>query len=77
MTKAARKPKSTGNETAGMTGLGNLLTAGKLAVAWGVKPAEVKKAIAAAGVRPDASRCGCAYYSRAAAASIKKHLAKG
>ena len=77
MTKATGKPKSRGKETAGMARPGDLLTAGKLAVAWGVKPADVKKAVLAAGVRPDATRCGCAYYGRGAAASIKKHLAKG
>jgi len=77
MTKATGKPKSRGKEAVGMAGPGDLLTAGKLAVAWAVKPADVKKAIVAAGVRPDATRCGCAYYSPAAAASIRKHLAKG
>ena len=77
MTKATDKPKSRAKETAVVAGPGDLLTAGKLAVAWGVKPVDVKKAIVAAGVRPDATRCGCAYYSRGAAASIKKHLAKG
>lgn len=77
MTKATGKAKTAGKETAGAAGPGDLLTAGKLAVAWGVKPAEVKKAIVAAGVRPDATRCGCAYYGRGAVASIKKHLTKG
>lgn len=77
MTKTAGKTKKAAKGGAGMTGSGELLTAGKLAAAWGVKPTEVKQAIAAAGVRPDAARCGCAYYGKGTAASIKKHLAKG
>ena len=74
MTKALGKAKGAGKAEAGMAGPSELLTAGKLAAAWGVKPGDVKRAIAAAGVSPDATRCGCAYYGKAAAASIKKHL---
>jgi hypothetical protein len=60
-----------------MAAPGDLLTAGKLAVAWGVKPGDVKKAIVASRVKPDLVRCGCAYYGRATVASIKKALGKG
>jgi hypothetical protein len=74
MTKGSGKSKGAGKTEAGMAGPVDLLTAGKLAAAWGVKPGDVKRAIAAAGVQPDATRCGCAYYGKAAAASIKKHL---
>jgi len=53
------------------------MTAGKLAATWGVRPGDVKKAIAAAGARPDVTRCGCVYYGPATVARIKKHIAKG
>ncbi len=75
MTKMLGKAKS-GRKTAGMTSGGDLLTAGKLAGAWGVKPGDVKKAIVASGVKPDAVRCGCAYYGKGTAASIKRCLGK-
>lgn len=77
MTRVTGKTKKAPKSPTGMAGVGDLLTAGKLAAAWGVKPAEVKQAIAAAGARPDAVRCGCAYYGKGTAASIKKHLARG
>lgn len=76
MTTAIRKGEKVTKRAAGMAGPSDLLTAGKLAEAWGVKPGNVKRAIAEAGVQPDTVRCGCAYYGKTAAASIKKHLAK-
>ncbi len=76
MFRAAGKAKKVLKSGAGMVGASDLLTAGKLAQAWGVTPADVKKAVASAGVHPDVVRCGCAYYGKATAASIKKHLAK-
>ena len=76
MTKAPSKPKASAKAAAGMAGPADLLTAGKLAAEWGVKPGDVKRAIEAAGVQPDTTRCGCAYYGKATAASIKKHLTK-
>lgn len=77
MRKVTGKGRKAAKDGGGMAGPGGLLTAGKLAEAWGVKPAEVKKAIAAAGVRPDAVRCGCAYYGAGTAAAIRKHLVGG
>jgi hypothetical protein len=77
MSKTVGKAQVASKRGTGMVGGGDLLTAGKLAVAWGVKPGDVKRAISAAGARPDATRCGCAYYGPATAARIKKHLAKG
>lgn len=74
MTKTAGTSKVAGKGKAETGGPGDLLTAGKLAAAWGVKPADVKKAIVAARVKPDATRCGCAYYGKTSAASIRKHL---
>ncbi len=76
MFRAAGKAKKVLKSGAGMVGASDLLTAGKLAQAWGVTPSDVKKAVASAGVQPDVVRCGCAYYGKATAASIKKHLAK-
>jgi hypothetical protein len=77
MTKTIGKAKAVGRSSTGMTGAEGLMTAGKLAAGWGVKPGDVKKAIAAAGARPDTTRCGCAYYGPATVARIKKHIAKG
>jgi hypothetical protein len=77
MTKTVGKAKAAGKSSAGMAGAEGLMTAGKLAAAWGVKAGDVREAIAAAGVRPDATRCGCAYYGPAAAARIKKQMVKG
>ncbi len=76
MTKVLGKAKGARKTGAGMAAAGDLLTAGKLAEAWGVKPGDVKKAIVASGVKPDAVRCGCAYYGTGAAASIRKRLGK-
>ena len=74
MTKRVGKAPMAGKQGATTERGGDLLTAGKLAAAWGVRPGDVKKAIAAAGARPDATRCGCAYYGPATAARIKKRL---
>lgn len=51
-----------------------LLTAAKIAEQLGVKPAQVKKAIAAAGVAPDAKKGGCAYYAPATVKKIRKAI---
>jgi hypothetical protein len=77
MTKRVGKAKAAGRSSTGMAGAEGLVTAGKLAAAWGTKAGDVKKAIAAAGVRPDATRCGCAYYGPATVARIKKQMLKG
>lgn len=77
MTRSIAKAKRAAKTGTGMGAASDLLTAGKLAAAWGVKPGDVKKAIVAAGVKPDAVRCGCAYYGRGTVASIKKALEKG
>jgi len=77
MTKTVGKARMTSKQATATEQGTDLLTAGKLAAAWGVKLGDVKKAISAAGATPDATRCGCAYYGPAAAARIKKHLVKG
>jgi len=51
-----------------------LLTTAKIAEKLGVKPADVKKAIAAAGVQPDAKRGACAYYGPESVKKIEKVL---
>lgn len=53
-----------------------LTTTGKMATEWGVSVGEVRKAVEAAGVKPDAMRGACAYYSRATAARIKKAMGR-
>lgn len=52
----------------------DLLTAGKLAAAWGVSPKAVKDAIAKAGVDADVVKGGCKYYGPETAEKIKKEL---
>jgi len=51
-----------------------LLTAAKIAEQLGVPPAQVKKAIAAAGVAPDAKKGCCSYYGSASVKRIQKVL---
>jgi hypothetical protein len=51
-----------------------LLTAAKIAEQLGVAPAQVKKAIAAASVAPDAKKGGCSYYGPASVKRIQKAL---
>jgi hypothetical protein len=51
-----------------------LLTAGKLATAWGVSPKLVKQAIEKAGVEADVVKGGCKYYGPETAEKIKKEL---
>lgn len=50
------------------------LTAGKVAKALEVRPAEVKKAIAELGLEPDVVKGGCSYYSSDSVKKIKKKL---
>jgi hypothetical protein len=52
----------------------NLLTAGKLAEAWGVSAKAVKDAIAKAGVKPDAQKGPCAYFGPETAKKIQAAL---
>ena len=54
----------------------DLLTAGKLAEAWGVPAKAVKEAIAKAGVKPDAVKGPCAYFGTETAKKIKAALKK-
>ncbi len=49
-----------------------LYTAGKVAKELGVKPGDVKKAIASLGIKPDVVKGGCSYYSEATVKKIKK-----
>jgi len=58
----------------GKTDSGNLLTATKLAAAWGVKPTALKKKLQEAGVEPDHVRCGCAYYDKTRLEKMRKKL---
>lgn len=51
-----------------------LLTAGKIAKEFGVKPGDVKRAITALGIEPDVVKGGCSYYSESTAKKIKKGL---
>ncbi|MCW5979888.1 MAG: hypothetical protein KIT09_17540 [Bryobacteraceae bacterium] len=51
-----------------------LLTAAKVAEQLGASPAQVKKAIAAAGVVPDAKKGACAYYGPQTVKRIQKAL---
>lgn len=53
-----------------------LTTTAKMAAEWGVSAGEVRKAVKAAGVKPDAMRGACAYYSRATAGRIRKVMGK-
>ena len=52
----------------------SMMTSAKLAEAWGVSPAKVKKAIAELGIEPDAKKGPCAYYSDVTAKKIKGAL---
>ena len=52
----------------------DLLTAGKLAAAWGVSAKVVKAAIEKAGVEPDVTKGACKYYGPETAEKIKKEL---
>jgi hypothetical protein len=52
----------------------DLLTAGKVAKALEVKPAEVKKAITELGLEPDVVKGGCSYYNPDSVMKIKKKL---
>lgn len=52
----------------------DLLTAGKIANELGVSAAKVKKAIQDLGLKPDARKGACSYYSKAAVTKIKKQL---
>ncbi len=47
------------------------MTAGKIAVALKAPPAQVKKAIAALGLKPTAKKGGCSYYGAEALPRIK------
>jgi len=71
--KAAAK-KSVKKTAAKAAPKGELLTAAKIAQKLGVKPAEVKKAIVAAGLTPDVKRGACAYYKPATVKKIQKAL---
>jgi len=71
--KAAAK-KMAAKKTAASAKTEELLTAAKIAQKLGVKPAEVKKAIAAAGLAPDVKRGACAYYKPATVKKIQKAL---
>lgn len=51
-----------------------LLTAGSVAKQLGVKPADVTKAITAAGIAPDRVAGACKYYGPAAVKVIQKAL---
>lgn len=51
------------------------LSAGKLAAAWGAKPAAVKKLLAAHAVEPDLVHCGCKYYDVRKLDALKAELA--
>ena len=51
-----------------------LLTAGKLATAFGVSAKAIKEAIAKAGVEPDVTKGACKYYGPETAEKIKKEL---
>ncbi len=52
----------------------DLLTAGKLAAAFGVSPKVLKEAIIKAGVEPDVTKGACKYYGPESAKKIKKEL---
>jgi hypothetical protein len=52
----------------------NLMTAGNIAKTLGVPDAKVKKAIAALGIKPDAKKGVCSYYSNEALTKIKSSL---
>jgi hypothetical protein len=51
-----------------------LLTAGKIAQALNAKPADVKKAIAALKLEPDAVKGGCSYFGPSKVEKIKAKL---
>ena len=70
--KAAKKTAA--KKTAASAKTEELLTAAKIAQKLGVKPAEVKKAIAAGGLAPDVKRGACAYYKPATVKKIQKAL---
>ena len=52
----------------------DLLTAGKIAEELGVPGGKVKKAITELGLKPDAKKGACAYYSRKTLPKIKAAL---
>jgi hypothetical protein len=49
-----------------------MLTAGKIAEKFDLKPAQIKKAIEKLGIEPDMKKGPCAYYSMDTAQKIKK-----
>jgi hypothetical protein len=51
-----------------------LMTAGSIAAALKAPPAQVKKAIAALGLKPTAKKGACSYYGAAAVPKIKAAL---
>jgi hypothetical protein len=54
----------------------DLLTAGKIAETLGVSAPQVKKAIQTLGLKPDAKKGPCCYYSKDAVAKIKGAIKK-
>jgi len=52
----------------------DLLTAGKLAVAWGVPKAALGKKLKELKVEPDLVKAGCSYYSRVRLEKIRPKL---
>jgi hypothetical protein len=52
----------------------DLLTAGKIAAQLGVPGAKVKKAIQELGIKPDAKKGVCNYYSKATVSKLKSAL---
>ena len=53
------------------TGAAKLMTAGNIAAALKVPPGQVKKAIAALGLKPTAKKGACSYYGAEALPKIK------
>lgn len=54
------------------TGAKDLLTLAAAAKELGASPAALRKAVQAAGIQPDAVRCGCSYYGPKARAAMKR-----
>ncbi len=52
----------------------DLMTSGNIAKALGVSDAKVKKAIKELGIKPEAKKGVCNYYSRGALAKLKTAL---
>ncbi|MDZ7289673.1 MAG: hypothetical protein ONB44_10815 [candidate division KSB1 bacterium] len=52
----------------------NLMTTGNMAKELGVSDAKIKKVIKELGIKPEAKKGVCSYYSRSALAKIKAAL---